>query len=192
MKRALLLLFCVLVWSSPGSFASAQASYEEKFASTWQAVMSKVIQIAKDFPEDHFDYRPHPDVRSFREEIWHVTSIAEVLVVAEQAKKHFEQTGERMDITHVFSYEGRPRDRAGLVAALEKAAAESVEVLEKNPNPNNLWFLEHAGEHYGKLVTMYRNLGLVPPLTRQRQEQRRRYREEMRQRQQEQKKKNPN
>ncbi len=44
-------------------------------------------------------------------------------------------------------------------------------VVEGDDYLRLVFALEHAGEHYGKLVVYYRVNGLVPPATRAAQEQ---------------------
>ena len=155
-----LLLFLFVLGTIPAWAQDQQTplTVEQLAMRGWTGVQKKLLDIAKDFPEDKFDYKPHPDARSFIEEIWHVTSSAEAVAI--------QQRGEQLDFNKIFSYDGRPRDRAGLVAALEKANQESAESLEKNFDPRIFGWIEHSGEHYGKLVTFYRVNGLVPPATR--------------------------
>jgi hypothetical protein len=134
-------------------------TFEQVVLRQWNGVHNKVIAMAKDFPEDKFDSRPHKDARSFIEELWHLTATAEWL--------RAQYTGEKVDTDKLFgSYEGRPRDRAQLVAQLEKAVKDCAGHIEKDPRPRVIGLIEHAGEHYGKLATIYRINNLVPPASR--------------------------
>lgn len=131
---------------------------EQVLARSWARTHEKLLDIAKDFPEDKFDYRPHPDARNFLEEIWHVTAGVQFTI--------FRMKGEQVDGRKLFSYEGRSRNRAEYVADLEKAINECNELMKVKFDPRNISFLEHQGEHFGKLVTFYRANGLVPPSSR--------------------------
>lgn len=134
-------------------------TYEQALLRQWNAVHKKVADMAKDFPADKMDSRPHKDARSFIEEVWHLTATAEWL--------RAQYTGEKVDTEKLFgSYEGRPRDRAALVAQLEKAVADCAAHIEKQPTPRVIGLIEHAGEHYGKMATIYRLNNLVPPVSR--------------------------
>jgi hypothetical protein len=163
MKRtAALLLFAAFLISSSGT-ALAQAqqpppTFEQALLRQWNNVHNKILAMAKDFPEDKFDSRPHKDSRSFLEEVWHVTATAEWLIT--------QYKNEKVDTAILFSNEGRPRTRAEFVAQLEKAVRECATLIEKQPNPRVISLVEHAGEHYGKMVTIYRMNGLVPPASR--------------------------
>ncbi len=135
-------------------------TFEQAIVRQYNAVHKKMIDMAKDFPEDKFDSRPTKDVRSFIEEIWHVTQTAEFAAAMFR--------GEQPDFRKYFDekFTGRPRARAELVAQLEKAVNEGAAALQEKPTPRAIGMIEHAGEHYGKLATIYRLNNLVPPASR--------------------------
>ncbi len=162
-KRGMQVVGCIAVALALAGAVAAQdqpaPTFEQVLLNQWNAVHKKVVEMAKDFPADKMDSRPHKDSRSFIEEVWHVTATAEWL--------RAQYTGEQVDTKKLFgSYDGRPRDRAEMVAQLEKAVADCAAYLEKSPNPRVIGLIEHAGEHYGKMVTIYRMNGLVPPASR--------------------------
>jgi hypothetical protein len=53
-----------------------------------------------------------------------------------------------------------------MVAEMEAAIKASYPLVEQKQTPNLIGWLEHQGEHYGKLVTAYRVNGIVPPVSR--------------------------
>src|SRR5436190_2151261 len=46
------------------------------------------------------------------------------------------------------------------------AMAKDTVYPDAKPAPSLIGWLEHQGEHYGKLVTSYRANGIVPPISR--------------------------
>lgn len=166
MRKAwpVMILCCFVLAGVAAAQGQAQPplTTEQRAVRSYANVMNKLIQIAKDLPEDKYDYRPHKDVRSAIEEIWHVTAATQAFGAALK--------NEQIDRQKLFSNEGKPRARAELAAQLENAVREVTQLLEKNFDGRVIGQLEHAGEHYGKLVTIYRVNGLVPPLTRERQQ----------------------
>ena len=62
--------------------------------------------------------------------------------------------------------DAKPKTRASIVSEMEAAIAESYPLVEKSPSPRLVGWLDHQGEHYGKLVTAYRVNGVVPPVSR--------------------------
>ena len=57
-------------------------------------------------------------------------------------------------------------DARSVMEELEAAMAGSYPLVKSKPRPQLLGWLEHQGEHYGKLVTAYRVNGVVPPVSR--------------------------
>src|SRR5215831_8206184 len=56
--------------------ASAQArSHAEEIAEWWNQIGKKLIALAKDFPEDKYDFKVQKDQRSFAENLLHVAAV---------------------------------------------------------------------------------------------------------------------
>ncbi|MDQ3068853.1 MAG: hypothetical protein M3R55_03880 [Acidobacteriota bacterium] len=64
--------------------------------------------------------------------------------------------------------ESKPATRASIVADMEAAIAVSYPLVQDRPSPRLIGWIDHQGEHYGKLVNAYRSNGLVPPASRPR------------------------
>ncbi len=54
---------------------------------------------------------------------------------------------------------------------MEAAIAISYPLVEKSPKPLLVGWIEDQAEHYGKLVSSYRAVGIVPPTSRKRASQ---------------------
>jgi uncharacterized damage-inducible protein DinB len=135
--------------------------------SQFDAVSRKLLEMAKDFPAEKYDYRPTKEVRSFGEVIVHVTSGN---AFAARAAKSDQVNWKDWSELDVKNYPGK----AAIVAALEKSIADANAALKATPDERFtktlypwLSVIEHAGEHYGQLVVYYRANGLVPPASRQ-------------------------
>jgi len=157
MKRVFLLVAIAALITAGAAGAQGQPqqpppTWDQVALRSFNGVYDKLIEMAKDFPEDKFDYKPHPDSRSFVEELQHALGAIQGQVAR--------MKGEQPDRAA-----SQIRERAALVAALEKAKTEYVELWQKDKNPVIIRWAEHAGEHYGKLVTIYRVNGRVPPAT---------------------------
>ena len=151
---------------------------EERAISGWKTVHKKILDMAGDFPEEKYDSRPHPDSRSFIEEIQHVTIGAEMF--AAQLRGEPFNYGERVKF-----YSERETTRAVLAADLERAIESVIGLLEGEGETQNrqglAYWLGHQSEHYGKLTAIYRINNLVPPATVQLMERLRRQREQQEQ-----------
>lgn len=155
MKKQILWVVALVFLAAGTGLAQGQQApqtWDQVALRSFNGVHDKLIGMAKDFPEDKFDYKPHPDSRSFVEELQHALGVVQGQVAR--------MKGEQPD-----RGASQIRDRAALVAAFEKAKAEFNELWPKEKNPGIIRLTEHAGEHFGKLVTIYRVNGRVPPTT---------------------------
>ena len=166
MNRLSLALSIALLASSSGAAIIVEQSkpapnYETALARSWEDVHNKILTMAKDtvFPDAKLGWKPHPDSRSVLEELRHVTIGLEMTTAEAKGEKFDFEAREKADA-------GKPKTRASVVAEMEAAMAASFPLVKSKPRPQLLGWLEHQGEHYGKLVTAYRVNGVVPPVSR--------------------------
>jgi hypothetical protein len=141
-------------------------TYEQVIAGSWKSLHNRLLVMAKDtaFPEDKLGWKPHPDARSVIEELRHVTMGLEL--------SSGELRGEKVTLANVLARRkadaAKPQTRASVVSDMEAAIAESYPLVEKAPKALLIGWIEDQSEHYGKLVSHYRALGIVPPTSRKR------------------------
>ncbi len=126
-------------------------------------INKQVLDMAKDFPADKYDYKLRPEMRTFGAVIVHIASGN---VYAAKAGK-----GEKVKWDELDPAKYKTKEQA--VALLEKSIADSTATLKSLPADSfhrtvEPWLsvIEHAGEHYGLLVAYYRANGMVPPASR--------------------------
>ncbi len=148
----------------------------EGLLASWNDIGRKLIAMAEDFPEDKYDFRPEPGVRTFAEQMLHAAG--SVYYYEAQIRGQKPAKGPKAE---------QYKTRAALVAYVKKAVADGAALLrqagdagfsqpmqvgerKETVNPYNFWadFVEHAGEHYGQMVVYYRVNHLVPPESRPR------------------------
>jgi hypothetical protein len=134
-------------------------TFERTVFTTWKALHDKILVMAKDFPEDKYGWKPHPDSRAMVDEFRHVT-IGLEMTTARLTGEKFDYNGRNK------ADESKPKTRASVVSEMEAAMAASYPLVEKNPQPFLVGWIDHQAEHYGKLVSNYRMNGLVPPISR--------------------------
>jgi hypothetical protein len=147
--------------AAQGQTPAAPPTYEEVVARTWKRLHDKILVMAKDtqFPDDKLGWKPHPDSRSVLEELRHVTIGLEMTSAQLRGEKFDFVAREKADAN-------KPKTRAAVVSEMEAAIAVSYPLVEKSPKPLLIGWIDHQGEHYGKLVSNYRALGIVPPISR--------------------------
>ena len=170
--RSLLILFVaaiatlnVLTGAAQGQTpAPPPLTYERVITMTCKDLHDKILQMAKDtvFPDDKLEWKPHPDARSVLDEFRQVTNGLEW--------SSAQLRGEKLDGAAVRARRnadaGKPKTRASVVSEMEAAIAISYPLVEKSPTPLLIGWIRDQAEHYGKLVSNYRAVGIVPPISR--------------------------
>jgi hypothetical protein len=127
------------------------------------SINRRVLEMAKDFPEDRYDFRLRPEMRSFSAVIVHIASGN---VYAAKAGRGENVNWDELDPNNY-------KTKSEAVALLEKSIADAEATLKtwkdesfaRNVEPW-LGVTEHTAEHYGLLVAYYRANGLIPPASR--------------------------
>lgn len=135
----------------------------QSIRNTFAYVNGKVLEMAKEFPEDKYGFRLKPEMRSFGEVIVHVHSgIVYGAKVGRGEKANWDEVDPKTLPT-----------KAAIVAAIQKSLDDATAVLKNTPDDRfketlNPWLsvIEHSAEHYGLLVAYYRANGMVPPESR--------------------------
>ena len=124
----------------------------------------RILEMAKDFPEDKYDFRLKPEMRSFGEVLVHLVSGN--IYATQSAKNDPKAEWGELDVK-------KYPNKEAIVALLEKEFAASEAAVNALPDTAfaksldpYLSVMEHNGEHYGLLVAYYRANGLVPPASR--------------------------
>jgi len=154
-------VIAVLDVSAQGQPPAAPPTYEAVIARTWKNLHDKILVMAKDtvFPDSKLGWKPHPDSRSVLEEFRHVTIGLEMTSALLRGEKFDFEAREKADAA-------KPKTRASVVSEMEAAIAVSYPLVEKSPKPLLIGWIDHQAEHYGKLVSNYRSVGIVPPISR--------------------------
>jgi uncharacterized damage-inducible protein DinB len=159
MNRLAVILLATSLFAAAQTPSTPAKSISAQFAD----VNRRLLDMAKDFPEEKYGYRATKDVRSFGEIIVHVASGNAYAAKAGRGEKV------KWDEIDPKGY----ATKAAAVALLEKTIADATATLKATPEDRftktvEPWLdvIEHAGEHYGQLVVYYRNNGMVPPESR--------------------------
>jgi uncharacterized damage-inducible protein DinB len=150
-------------------------SMSQAVLAQWNEIGRKLIAMAEDFPEDKYEYKPHPDSRTFAANLIHVSATMYIFTDIAQGKKpRYPDDPKRDDL----------KTKAQVVAFVKKCVQDGADEIKAKgdtglneavnagePHLDRLYdiaygIIEHSGEHYGQLVVYYRNNGMVPPESR--------------------------
>ena len=149
----------------------------------WNQIGNKLIAMAKDFPEDKYDFKVQKDQRTFAQNLLHVAAIDYYLIGKISGTKAGPDFGK--------DFENPSRDvyktKADVVKLLEQAVADGAAEIKQQGDAgldqtmpfgwetgkhvvhvSYIWLsgIEHTSEHFGQLVVYYRANNLVPPESR--------------------------
>jgi uncharacterized damage-inducible protein DinB len=172
------LIIAIVLLVAPSFAQSASAAKmvtpSQAALAAWNEIGRKIIAMAEDFPEDKYDFKPHPTQRSFAEQLLHVAGSNDYFTDIAQGKK---PTDDESRANH--------KTKADIVAYLKKSFAQGAAQIQKEGDAGIIrpvvegeggrtvplsdlayGLVEHGGEHYGQLVVYYRVAGMVPPESR--------------------------
>jgi uncharacterized damage-inducible protein DinB len=180
----LLLLAGLCEWPShrlhaqqKGDASKALPSSSQIVLAQWNEVGRKLIAMADDFPEDRYEFKPKPEMRSFAEQLLHATGSMEYFTAPVQGKAPSKESENPSRATY--------KTKADVVAFVKKEVEDGAAAIKAKgdkgladwiTDPDSkqqmhvsdlaYGIIEHSGEHYGQLVVYYRLSGLVPPESR--------------------------
>lgn len=138
----------------------------------WDIGKSLVLRAAEKTPEEHYAFRPAPEVRSFGQQIWHTTRVQQFACAMVRGLPRPEAAPEKTA-------------KADLIAALKETQASCDQAFESLTAANAgdaltvfgqqrarvvvlFQMMQHVNGHYGNLATYMRLKGIVPPSSEQR------------------------
>jgi uncharacterized damage-inducible protein DinB len=161
---------------------SARSRAEETLE-WWNQIGNKLIAMAKDFPEDKYDFKVQKDERSFAENILHVAAVDYDLISRVSGSNIGPDFGKDKHNPSRDAY----KTKAEVVKLIEQAVADGAAVIKQQGDAgldkttpfgwetgkhvvhnSYIWItaIEHSTEHFGQLVVYYRANNLVPPESR--------------------------
>jgi len=161
----------------------AVRSRAEETLEWWNHIGKKLVAMAKDFPEDKYDFRVQKDERSFAENLLHVAAVDYDLISRVSGSKIGPDFGQDKHNPPREAYQ----TKADVVKLIAQAVADGAAVIAQQGDAgldqtqqfgwetgrhvvhnSYLWIaaIEHSAEHLGQLVVYYRANNLVPPESR--------------------------
>jgi uncharacterized damage-inducible protein DinB len=154
-------------------------SRSEEMLDRWNDIGNKLVAMARDFPEDKYDYKLHKDQRTFALNLLHAAALDFVLIRRISGSNLGPDFGDGDNPTRDAF-----KTKADVVKFVQEAVADGAQVIQQQGDAgldktskffgnrlahnSSIWMfaIEHSGEHYGQLVVYYRANNLVPPDSR--------------------------
>jgi uncharacterized damage-inducible protein DinB len=154
-------------------------SRSEEMLDRWNDIGNKLVAMAKDFPEDKYDFKVQKDQRTFAQNLLHAAALDFVLIRRVSGTNVGPDFGEGDNPSREAF-----KTKADVVKFVEEAVADGAKVIQQQGDTgldktskffgnrmahnSTIWTfaIEHSGEHYGQLVVYYRANNMVPPDSR--------------------------
>jgi uncharacterized damage-inducible protein DinB len=194
MKRASLALVAVTLLAVSGTSLYSQVqpqshaplaarSRAEETLEWWNHIGNRLIAMAKDFPEDKYDFKVQKDERTFAENLLHVAAVDYDLIGRVAGSNIGPDFGKDAHNPSRDVY----KTKADVVKLMQQAVADGANVIKEQGDEgldktaqfgwetgkhvvhnSYIWItaIEHSTEHFGQLVVYYRANNLVPPESR--------------------------
>jgi uncharacterized damage-inducible protein DinB len=174
----------------PNLFAQAQPqnqaprpahSRAEETLEIWNSIGNKLIAMAKDFPEDKYDFKLEKSQRTFAENLLHVAGVDYDLIRSISGSNLGPDFGKSKHNPSRDVY----KTKADVIKLIQEAVADGASVIQKQGDAGLdkttklpwsdqlvhnsyswMYAIEHSAEHYGQLVVYYRANNMVPPDSR--------------------------
>ncbi len=163
----------------------------KELAAAFRTVRKNTIQIAKDIPEDKYDFKPSAESRSVRQTLAHIATMTTFPMMLHGERVPIEKIDFTEYLKKVNAEEAKLETKAQIVAKLTEAGDEFARMLEgltdesflaevitfrpgaTPPSRTRFDMLlaakEHEMHHRAQLMLIERMLGIVPHLTREAQ-----------------------
>jgi uncharacterized damage-inducible protein DinB len=156
--------------------AAAQNPVSDAVRSSWNGVKRNIKESAELMPEEHYNFKPTPDVRSFGEILAHVAGASYVFCASAKGEKTpfaedaFEKTARTKAAIVKATTDAIAYCDGAFTALTDANAGAKVPAAFGSGDTTRInslvGHIGHDNEHYGNLVTYFRLKGLVPPSSR--------------------------
>jgi uncharacterized damage-inducible protein DinB len=170
LTRSVVVAVLTLVGASPALAQTPSfppTSFLTSAKATWESTRTLVLGIVEIMPEDKYDFKPTPSVRTFRDNVIHLVAENYLFfgrVAGESLGNPAQNLKGRDEVLKALreSYDYGSKVWAGLT---EEKALEMIEVRGQKVQRWSaiLGAIQDNMNHYGNLVVYVRLNGLVPP-----------------------------
>src|ERR1700747_1743864 len=190
MKRTSLALVAFTLLSATGFNLPSEAqtqnqapaparSRSDEMLDRWNDIGNKLVAMAKDFPEDKYDFKVQKDQRTFAQNLLHAAALDFVVIRRISGSNMGPDFGEGDNPSRDAF-----KTKAEVLKFVQEAVTDGAQVIQQQGDAgldktskffgnrlahnSYLWTfaIEHSAEHYGQLVVYYRANNLVPPDSR--------------------------
>ena len=174
-RRMGIILFVVCTAALAGPSARAQESaLLGPLKQNWETLRTNVVRTAEIVPEDKYDFKPTPEVRSFRDQFVHIIEENYFFMGFVTGQRNQKPAGNLRTKAEIVKALNDSYDYgAKVLAGLNDRTA--LEMIQRGQRQVPRWSFALGNivdnmDHYGNLVVYMRLNGIVPPSSQPRQQ----------------------
>jgi uncharacterized damage-inducible protein DinB len=171
----LLLCAMTVVGVAPAVAQTTSTSVVKEMVGVWQRAVTDILDVAEAMPEGKYDFKPTPDVSTFRDQLLHLAGIAQRFAdAASGTKSAAHDHGKNMTKAEVIALvKAKFQAAEGMLASTTDAQLlEQVKfpIGDRMVSRFAFWTapILQVRNHHGQLVIYLRLNGIVPPTTARR------------------------
>ncbi len=171
-------LFCGVMAAVAASTVFAQSpspSLVKDLVAGWQRAATDIIDVAEAMPEERYDFKPVPEISTFRDQLVHVAGIAQRFIdSAKGTKSESGQAHKTMTKAEVIGLLKQTlqtgQEMIGSMTDAQLAEQVKYPIGDRMVTRLGFWLgpLYQVRNHHGQLVVYLRLNGIVPPTTARR------------------------
>jgi uncharacterized damage-inducible protein DinB len=171
-------LFCGVMVAVAASTVCAQSpspSLVKDLVASWQRATTDIIDIAEAMPEERYDFKPVPEMSTFRDQLVHVAGIAQRFIdSAKGTKSEAGQPHKTMTKAEVIGLLQQTlqtgQEMIGSLTDAQLVEPLKYPIGDRMVTRLGFWLgpLYQVRNHHGQLVVYLRMSGIVPPTTARR------------------------
>jgi hypothetical protein len=172
------MFFCGIMVAVAASSLFAQSTppgMGKELVAAWERAAADIVDVAEAMPEERYDFKPTPEVRTFGEQLVHVAGIVQRFIdTAKGTKSESDHPHTSMKKAEVVGLLKQTfQTGQGMIASLsDTQLVEQVKFPfgDRMVTRYGFWMgsLYPVADHYGQLVIYLRLNGIVPPATARR------------------------
>jgi uncharacterized damage-inducible protein DinB len=171
-------LFCGVIAAVAASTVCAQSpspTLVKDLVAGWQRAATDIIDVAEAMPEERYDFKPVPEVSTFRDQLVHVAGIAQRFIDSAKGTKsesgHPHKTMAKAEVIDLLKQTlQNGQEMIGSLTDAQLAEQVTYPIGDRMVTRLGFWLgpLYQVRNHHGQLVVYLRLNGIVPPTTARR------------------------
>ena len=167
---AIMLTGSAAIYAAGQEAAAKGGTFAKEFLPTWQRAKAYSLEFAEAMPEEHYNFKPTPEISSFGEQIVHAAGaaffFASKIKGEENPMKEFKAEGKSKAEIKDFLTRSFDYAESALAGLSDEEAAKKIPLFGELTLTKAETFLtlrDHITHHRGQMVIYLRLKGIKPP-----------------------------